>query len=179
MGRNINSGPYDSFIQTDAAINKGNSGGPLFDTVGQVVGMNTAIFSPSGGSVGIGFSVPAQTIQNVVAQLQDHGSVNRGWLGVQIQPETEDLAQALDLTKPQGALVADVLPDSPALARGRCDPCGQWLGYYVLDISAHAHVLGRPTAAVQFYAALELAKSNDAVWLTTRDEIAKRWNDAR
>jgi serine protease Do len=116
MGRNINSGPYDSFIQTDAAINKGNSGGPLFDTVGQVVGMNTAIFSPSGGSVGIGFSVPAQTIQNVVAQLQDHGSVNRGWLGVQIQPVTEDLAQALGLTKPQGALVADVLPDSPALA---------------------------------------------------------------
>ncbi|MDZ4094112.1 MAG: Do family serine endopeptidase [Paracoccaceae bacterium] len=118
MGRNINSGPYDSYIQTDAAINKGNSGGPLFNASGEVVGMNTAIFSPTGGSVGIGFSIPAQTIQGVIAQLRDHGSVTRGWLGVQIQAVTPDLAAALDLAKPEGALVADVQPDSPALAAG-------------------------------------------------------------
>lgn len=116
MGRNINSGPYDSYIQTDAAINKGNSGGPLFNTAGEVVGMNTAIFSPTGGSVGIGFSVPAQTIQTVVAQLKDHGSVNRGWLGVMVQPVTDDLAQALGMGSAKGEIVGSVQPDSPAAA---------------------------------------------------------------
>lgn len=114
MGRNIESGPYDNFIQTDAAINKGNSGGPLFNTDGQVVGMNTAIFSPTGGSVGIGFSVPADTIQSIVTQLRDHGAVARGWLGVSIQPITNDLAQALGMSKTEGAMVAQVLPDGPA-----------------------------------------------------------------
>lgn len=116
MGRNINSGPYDSYIQTDAAINKGNSGGPLFNTAGEVVGMNTAIFSPTGGSVGIGFSVPAQTIQTVVAQLKDHGAVNRGWLGVMVQPVTEDLAKALGMDATKGEIVGSVQPDSPAAA---------------------------------------------------------------
>jgi serine protease Do len=116
LGRDINSGPYDNFIQTDAAINKGNSGGPLFNAAGEVIGMNTAIFSPSGGSVGIGFSVPAGTIQSVVNQLRDHGKVDRGWLGVQIQRVNEDLAQAMGLPKAEGALVADVQPDSPAAA---------------------------------------------------------------
>ena len=114
MDRDIHSGPYDSFIQTDAAINKGNSGGPLFNTGGDVVGMNTAIFSPSGGSVGIGFSVPVQTITDVVTQLRDHGHVDRGWLGVLIQPMTPDLADALGLKTPEGAIVASVQPDSPA-----------------------------------------------------------------
>jgi serine protease Do len=114
LGRDINSGPYDNFIQTDAAINKGNSGGPLFNAGGEVVGMNTAIFSPSGGSVGIGFSVPADTIRTVVDQLRDHGSVSRGWLGVQIQRVNEDLAQAIGMSKAEGALVAEVQPDSPA-----------------------------------------------------------------
>ena len=116
MDRDIHSGPYDSFIQTDAAINKGNSGGPLFNTGGDVVGMNTAIFSPSGGSVGIGFSVPVQTIADVVTQLRDHGHVDRGWLGVLIQPMTPDLADALGLKTPEGAIVASVQPDSPASA---------------------------------------------------------------
>ena len=116
MDRDIHSGPYDSFIQTDAAINKGNSGGPLFNTGGDVVGMNTAIFSPSGGSVGIGFSVPVQTIADVVTQLRDHGQVDRGWLGVLIQPMTPDLADALGLKTPEGAIVASVQPDSPAAA---------------------------------------------------------------
>jgi serine protease Do len=116
LDRDIHSGPYDSFIQTDAAINKGNSGGPLFNTGGDVVGMNTAIFSPSGGSVGIGFSVPVQTISDVVTQLRDHGHVDRGWLGVLIQPVTADLAEALGLATPDGAIVASVQPDSPAAA---------------------------------------------------------------
>lgn len=114
LGRDIHSGPYDNFIQTDAAINKGNSGGPLFNTAGDVVGMNTAIYSPSGGSVGIGFSVPAQTIADVVAQLRDHGQVNRGWLGVMIQTVTPDLAQALGVKAEGGAIVASVQPDGPA-----------------------------------------------------------------
>ena len=114
LGRDINAGPYDNFIQTDAAINKGNSGGPLFNSAGEVVGMNTAIYSPDGGSVGIGFAVPAKTIQTIVAQLRDHGSVARGWLGVAIQPVTADLAQALGMASPEGAVVANVEPDSPA-----------------------------------------------------------------
>ncbi|WP_101340930.1 DegQ family serine endoprotease [Cereibacter azotoformans] len=118
MGRNINSGPYDDYIQTDAAINRGNSGGPLFDTSGTVVGMNTAIFSPTGGSVGIGFSIPANTVRDVVAQLQETGSVSRGWLGVTIQPLTPEIAQAMGLEGSRGALVAEVQPDSPAEAGG-------------------------------------------------------------
>ncbi len=116
LGRDIHSGPYDNFIQTDAAINKGNSGGPLFNATGDVVGMNTAIYSPTGGSVGIGFSVPAQTIFDVVSQLRDKGHVDRGWLGVMIQSVTPDLAQALGLPSADGAIVASVQPDSPASA---------------------------------------------------------------
>jgi len=118
LGRDINSGPYDSYIQTDAAINRGNSGGPLFDTKGEVVGMNTAIYSPSGGSVGIGFSIPSNTVKSVVDQLRAHGAVERGWLGVQIQRVTPALASAMNLPKPEGALVAAVQPDSPAAAAG-------------------------------------------------------------
>jgi len=118
LGRNINSGPYDSYIQTDAAINRGNSGGPLFNTDGEVVGMNTAIFSPTGGSVGIGFSIPAETVEQVVAQLRDTGEVRRGWLGVQIQQVTPDIAAALGMKDPQGALVSSVQPGSPARTAG-------------------------------------------------------------
>jgi serine protease Do len=114
LGRDIHSGPYDNFIQTDAAINKGNSGGPLFNAAGDVVGMNTAIYSPTGGSVGIGFSVPAKTIADVVAQLRDKGHVDRGWLGVMIQTVTPDLASALGLPSADGAIVASVQADSPA-----------------------------------------------------------------
>jgi len=118
VGRDINFGPYDSYIQTDAAINRGNSGGPLFNTKGEVIGMNSAIFSPSGGSIGIGFSIPADTVQKIVTQLRDSGTVSRGWLGVQIQEINNDLAAALGLASSKGALVADVQPDSPALAAG-------------------------------------------------------------
>ncbi len=113
-GRDIGAGPYDDFIQIDAAVNRGNSGGPTFDTNGNVIGVNTAIFSPTGGSVGIGFAISAETIRNVVAQLEQRGKVTRGWIGVQIQPVTRDIADSLGLKEPGGALVAEVQPDSPA-----------------------------------------------------------------
>ena len=115
-GRDIRSGPLDDYLQIDAPINRGNSGGPLFDTVGRVVGVNTAIFSPSGGSVGIGFAIPSQQAQDVIDDLMTVGRVERGWMGVQIQMLTEDIARSLGLEGTQGALVADVFEDSPAEA---------------------------------------------------------------
>ena len=117
-GRDIGSGPYDDFIQIDAPVNKGNSGGPAFNMQGEVVGVNTAIYSPSGGSVGIAFSIPAMTVKNVIAQLKDNGSVSRGWIGVQIQPVTQDIADGMGLKQAQGALVADPQKDGPAAKAG-------------------------------------------------------------
>ncbi|MGE0564693.1 MAG: Do family serine endopeptidase [Pseudolabrys sp.] len=117
-GRDIGAGPYDDFIQIDAPVNKGNSGGPTFDTEGNVIGVNTAIFSPSGGNVGIAFAIPAATVQTVVQQLKDHGSVTRGWIGVQIQPVTKELAEGLGLKKTEGALVAEPQDNSPAVKAG-------------------------------------------------------------
>ena len=113
-GRDIGAGPYDDFIQIDAPVNKGNSGGPTFDVEGNVIGVNTAIFSPSGGSVGIAFAIPAETVKNVVAQLKDKGLVTRGWIGVQIQPVTSDIADSLGIKKAEGALVAEPQAGSPA-----------------------------------------------------------------
>ena len=113
-GRDIGAGPYDDFIQIDAPVNKGNSGGPSFDVNGNVIGVNTAIFSPSGGSVGIAFAIPADTVKAVVAQLRDKGVVTRGWIGVQIQPVTEEMTEALGLKRPEGALIAEVQANSPA-----------------------------------------------------------------
>jgi len=117
-GRDIGAGPYDDFIQIDAPVNKGNSGGPTFDVEGNVIGVNTAIFSPSGGSVGIAFAIPAETVKGVVAQLRDKGSVTRGWIGVQIQPVTPEIADSLGLKKAAGALVAEPQHDSPAAKAG-------------------------------------------------------------
>ena len=117
-GRDIGSGPYDDFIQIDAPVNKGNSGGPAFNMQGEVVGVNTAIYSPSGGSVGIAFSIPASTVKSVIAQLKDKGSVSRGWIGVQIQPVTQDIADSMGLKQAQGALVADPQKDGPAAKAG-------------------------------------------------------------
>jgi serine protease Do len=117
-GRDIGAGPYDDYIQIDAPINKGNSGGPAFDTDGHVIGVNTAIFSPSGGSVGIGFDIPAETAKMVVAQLKEHGHVTRGWMGVQVQPVTADIADSLGLKQPQGAIVDQPQADSPAAKAG-------------------------------------------------------------
>ena len=118
IARDINAGPFDDFIQTDAPINRGNSGGPLFNLDGDVIGVNTAIYSPSGGSVGIGFAIPAELAKNIVSQLQDHGKTIRGWLGVRIQTVTPDLAESLGLDKPYGALVASTIPGSPAEKAG-------------------------------------------------------------
>lgn len=117
-GRDIGNGPYDDFIQIDAPVNKGNSGGPAFDTNGEVMGVNTAIYSPSGGSVGIAFSIPASTVKSVVAQLKDKGSVSRGWIGVQIQPVTSDIADSLGMKKAEGALVAEPQANGPAAKAG-------------------------------------------------------------
>jgi serine protease Do len=117
-GRDIGNGPYDDFIQIDAPVNKGNSGGPAFDTSGEVMGVNTAIYSPSGGSVGIAFSIPASTVKTVIAQLKDKGSVSRGWIGVQIQPVTADIADSLGLKKAEGALVAEPQANGPAAKAG-------------------------------------------------------------
>ncbi len=116
--RDINSGQYDDFIQTDAAINRGNSGGPLFDLDGRVIGVNTAIFSQTGGSVGVGFAIPADLSQTVVTQLLDFGETRRGWLGVSIDDMTPELAKTLGLRKPEGAVVTLVRPNSPAADAG-------------------------------------------------------------
>ena len=113
-GRDINAGPYDDFIQTDASINRGNSGGPMFNLNGEVIGINTAIFSPTGGSVGIGFAIPASAAEPVIKQLINHGQVQRGWLGVHIQVVTPSIAEALGLKKAEGALVASVIEGGPA-----------------------------------------------------------------
>ncbi|MBW9117967.1 DegQ family serine endoprotease [Rhizobium cauense] len=117
-GRDLHSGPYDDFIQIDAPINHGNSGGPLVDNEGKVVGINTAIYSPNGGSVGVGFAIPADQAKMIVAKLQKDGSIDHGYLGVQIQPVTQDVADAIGLAKPVGALVADVTKGSPAADAG-------------------------------------------------------------
>ena len=117
-GRDIHSGPYDDFLQIDAPINRGNSGGPTFNLQGQVIGINTAIYSPNGGSVGIGFATPSNLARPVIEQLREHGTVSRGWLGVQIQEVTPALAKSLGLPNEHGALVADVTKDSPAEKSG-------------------------------------------------------------
>jgi serine protease Do len=116
--RDINSGPYDNYIQTDAAINRGNSGGPLFNLDGEVIGVNTAIYSPTGGSVGIGFAVPAKTAIAVIQQLRDFGETRRGWLGVRIQQVTDDLAESLNIKPARGALIAGVDDKGPAKPAG-------------------------------------------------------------
>ncbi|MEZ5818889.1 MAG: Do family serine endopeptidase [Hyphomicrobiaceae bacterium] len=117
-GRDIGSGPYDNFIQIDAPVNRGNSGGPTFNLRGEVIGVNTAIYSPSGGSVGIAFDIPASTVRSVIPQLQEKGYVSRGWLGVAIQPVTQGIANALGLDKSKGALVSAPQKDSPAAKAG-------------------------------------------------------------
>ena len=146
QGRDIGAGPYDDYIQIDAPINKGNSGGPAFDVNGNVIGINTAIFSPSGGSVGIGFDVPASTAKNVVAQLKDKGHVTRGWMGVQIQSVTPDIADGLGMKEARGALVDQPQAGSPAAKAGlqSGDVITQFNGTAVKD----AHDLSRRVAMV-------------------------------
>lgn len=121
FGRDINAGPYDNFIQTDAAINRGNSGGPLFNMKGEVIGINTAIISPSGGSIGIGFSIPADLAVNVIDQLREFGETRRGWLGVRIQEVTDDIAESLGMERTMGALIAGIIENGP-VADGSIQP---------------------------------------------------------
>ncbi len=116
--RDIEAGPYDDYLQTDAPINKGNSGGPLFDMSGGVVGVNSAIFSPSGGSVGIAFAIPSNIVRQVIGQLRQYGTVRRGWVGVRIQPVTQDIAEGMGLPSAAGALVTDVTANGPAAKAG-------------------------------------------------------------
>ncbi len=118
LSRDIRSGPFDDFIQTDAAINRGNSGGPLFNNAGEVIGVNTAIISPGGGSVGIGFAVPSDLVKTIVADLADDGEIERGWLGVNIRPMSEEVANVLGYDKPRGAVVEAVSEESPAAEAG-------------------------------------------------------------
>ena len=118
INRDIRSGPYDNFIQTDAAINRGNSGGPLFNMDGEVIGINTAIISPSGGSIGLGFSIPSSLATKVITQLREFGETRRGWLGVSIQPVTDDIAESLSMASAKGALVAGLTPKGPAQNSG-------------------------------------------------------------
>ena len=127
-GRQIGAGPYDDFLQIDAAVNRGNSGGPAFNFKGEVVGVNTAIFSPSGGNVGIAFAIPASTAESIVDDLKDDGTIVRGWLGVQIQGIDEEIANSLNLDKEGGALVADVVKDAPA------DKAGFQVGDAILSV---------------------------------------------
>ena len=117
-GRDIGAGPYDDFLQIDAAVNRGNSGGPTFNLAGEVIGVNTAIVSPTGGNIGIAFAIPAETVARVVASLKESGTVTRGFIGVNIQPVTAEIAESLGLKEPQGALVADVQNDTPAAKAG-------------------------------------------------------------
>lgn len=117
-GRDIGSGPYDDYIQIDAPVNRGNSGGPTFNLKGEVVGVNTAIYSPSGGSVGIAFAIPSETVASIIGSLKEGGSVARGYLGVQIQPVTPELADSLGLKEPKGALIAETQPGTPAADAG-------------------------------------------------------------
>ncbi len=129
--RNIDSGPYDNYIQTDASINKGNSGGPLFDMAGEVIGINTAILSPSGGSIGIGFATPSDSVIPIIDQLRQFHEVRRGWLGVRIQPVSDEIAEALGLGTPRGALVAGIDDNGPA------KPAGLQKGDVIVTFDGH------------------------------------------
>ena len=145
-GRDIGMGAYDNFIQIDASVNRGNSGGPTFNQAGEVIGVNTAIFSPTGGSIGIAFAIPAETVENVVTQLKDKGHMTRGWLGVQVQPVTPDIADGVGLKKARGALVSAPAPGGPA------DEAGIRRGDVILKVNdsdvQDGHDLARRIAAV-------------------------------
>ncbi len=158
-GRDIGMGAYDNFIQIDASVNRGNSGGPTFNLAGEVIGVNTAIFSPSGGSVGIAFAIPASMVENVVAQLKEKGHVTRGWLGVQVQPVTPEIADGLGLKKARGALVSAPTPGGPA------DKAGIRRGDVILKINdgdvKDSHDLARRIAAIAPATKVKLAVFRD------------------
>ncbi|MGI9373111.1 MAG: Do family serine endopeptidase [Hyphomicrobiales bacterium] len=167
-GRDIGSGPYDDFLQIDAAINRGNSGGPTFNLNGKVVGVNTAIFSPSGGNVGIGFAIPAELVNTVIADLKDDGTVTRGWLGVQIQPVSEDIADSLGLKDTKGTLVAEIQEGSPALKGGL--KAGDTI------LSMNGKKIDSPRDLARKVAALEPGSKVKLKILRNGDEITKTVN---
>ena len=173
LGRDINAGPYDDFIQLDAPINRGNSGGPTFNLNGEVIGINTAIYSPSGGSVGIGFAIPSDTAKNIVAQLRETGHVTRGWLGVAIQGITPTIAKSLGLNpeQPTGALVASVTPSSPA-AKAAIEQ-----GDVILSAAGHpikeVHDLPRLVAAAPIGQKLDLTIRRNGKDMTVAATIAE------
>jgi serine protease Do len=172
IGRDIGNGPYTDYIQIDAPINRGNSGGPTFDISGRVIGMNTAIFSPSGGSIGIGFAVPATTIQSIVDQLKTTGSVDRGWLGVSIQDFTPELASSMNLRDTTGAIVADVVDGSPA------ERAGFRQGDVVVALNgtdvADSRALTRQVAALKAGGTATFTVARDGSRRTLRATIEKR-----
>ena len=160
--RDIRSGPYDSFIQTDAAINRGNSGGPLFNMDGEVIGINTASISPSGGSIGLGFSIPSDLAINVIQQLRDFGETRRGWLGVSIQPVTDDIAESLSMDEARGALVAGVTNKGPAKI------AGIQVGDVILDFDGKR--IGQMRDLPRIVAETPVGKSVDVVVLRKGEE---------
>jgi serine protease Do len=170
-GRDIGAGTYDDFLQIDAAVNRGNSGGPTFNLAGEVIGVNTAIVSPSGGNIGIAFAIPAETVERVVASLKETGSVTRGYLGVQIQPVTAEIAESLGLKQPLGALVADVQPDTPAAKAGirAGDIVLSHDGQPVKD----ARDLSRRIAGLQPGASIKLVLSRDGKERTVEVTLSK------
>ncbi|WP_145705319.1 Do family serine endopeptidase [Azospirillum baldaniorum] len=164
--RDIQQGPYDDYLQTDASINRGNSGGPLYNLNGEVIGINTAIYSPTGGSVGIGFAIPSSVARPVVEQLRDHGQVRRGWLGVQVQSVTPDIAESLGMQEPAGALVTSVSPEGPAGKGGVRQ--GDVITRFNGESIEHMRELPRIVAATKIGSAvpLELVREGKAKTLT-------------
>jgi serine protease Do len=168
-GRDIGAGPYDDFLQIDAAVNRGNSGGPTFNLKGEVVGVNTAIYSPSGGNVGIAFAVPSEVATRVIDELRQSGSVTRGWLGVQIQPVTDEIAESLGLKEPKGALVVEPQPDSPGAK------AGIKAGDVVVDVNGHrvedARDLSRTIAGLKPNSKAQLKLFRDGAERTVTVEL--------
>lgn len=175
LNRDIHAGNYDDFIQTDAAINRGNSGGPLFNLDGEVVGVNSAIISPSGASVGIGFAVPASTAQPIVEQILKYGETRRGWIGVRIQTVTPDIAESLGLGPVRGALIAGLTEGGPAAAGG-LEP-----GDVVLAFDGHPistmRDLPRMVAGTEIGSTVELQIFRDGETLTRRVDVARLEDD--
>jgi serine protease Do len=161
-GRDIGAGPYDDFLQIDAPVNRGNSGGPAFDARGNVIGVNTAIYSPSGGSVGIGFAIPSEVAKDVVAALKDKGSVARGWIGVKIQPVTPEIADSLGLKSAKGALIAQPQKGAPAEAAG--------LKAGDVIVAVNGEKIETPRELARRIAALGPNKSVDLVYLRNGSE---------
>ncbi len=174
--RDIEAGPYDDFIPTDAPINKGNSGGPLFDTDGNVIGVNSAIFSPTGGSVGIGFAIPSNLVRDIIGQLRQYGTVRRGWVGVRIQSITGDIAEGMGLPSTAGALVADVTANGPAARAGirNGDVITAFDGRKVTDSRA----LSRIAADTPIGKTVAVVIWRKHKWITTRLTV-ERLNEGR